>query len=52
VAGIVFAVIGVVALLDSLDVWNVRPFRLWPILLIAIGVVVIAGVRPSDDEDA
>ena len=51
VAGIVFTFIGVVALLDALDVWELRPFRLWPILLIAVGVAVIAGARTPEEGD-
>jgi len=52
VSGVVFAVIGLAALFDSLDVIDLRPFRLWPVLLIAIGIVVLAGVRiPEEDDD-
>lgn len=51
VAGVVFTFIGVVALLAALDVWSLRPFRLWPVLLIAVGVAVIAGVRTPEEGD-
>ncbi|MBT8213022.1 MAG: hypothetical protein KJN71_07735 [Acidimicrobiia bacterium] len=40
VSGIAFIVIGIVLLLDAVDVWDIRPALLWPGLLITIGVVV------------
>jgi hypothetical protein len=51
VSGILFAFIGVVALLDPLDVWDLRPWWLWPVLLIAVGVAVIAGARTPEEGD-
>ena len=44
-AGLVFAVFGLLYLLDALDVWELEPMRLWPILLIAVGAVIIMGAR-------
>lgn len=51
VSGIVFTFIGVVALLDALGLWDLRPWRLWPVLLIAVGVAVIAGARTPEEGD-
>ena len=55
VAGLVFMIIGAAYLLEAFDVWNVH-FRIWPIFLIAVGVVILLGGRaarhepPPDDE--
>ena len=43
VAGIVFMLVGAAYLLHALDVWNVRVWRLWPVFVIALGVVVLIG---------
>lgn len=43
VAGLVFMVVGAAYLLHAFDVWNVRVWRLWPVFLIALGVVVLIG---------
>jgi hypothetical protein len=45
VAGVVFVIAGLAYLLEAFDVWDVRPGRLWPILLIAVGVVILASSR-------
>ena len=43
VAGIVFMLVGAAYLLHALDVWNVSVWRLWPVGVIALGVVVLIG---------
>jgi len=43
VAGILFMIVGLAYLLHALEVWDVRLWRLWPIFVIAIGVVVLIG---------
>jgi hypothetical protein len=43
VAGIVFMLIGLAYLLHALDVWSVNVWRLWPVFVIAVGVVVLIG---------
>jgi len=43
VAGIVFMLVGLAYLLHALDVWNVRIWRLWPVFVIAVGVVILIG---------
>ena len=56
-AGLVFMAIGAAYVLQGLDVWDVRPSRVWPIALIAIGAVVLLTARsktmapeePADD---
>jgi hypothetical protein len=49
VAGVVFMVIGVVYLLEALEVWEVQ-LRIWPIFLIAVGAVILLGGR-TDTQD-
>ena len=48
--GLVFVVFGAAYLLDVMDVWDVRPIRLWPVVLIAIGVAIVAGARTTTDD--
>jgi hypothetical protein len=43
VAGIVFMIVGLAYLLAALDVWEVRVWRLWPLFVIAIGLVILIG---------
>ena len=43
VSGIVFVIIGLAYLLHALDVWKVSVWRLWPVFVIALGVVIIIG---------
>jgi len=57
VAGLMFVVVGVIYLFEVIGAWDVDATRLWPILLIAVGaVVLISGWRrkdaPSDTEPA
>lgn len=52
VTGIVFALIGLLYLLEAFGVWTVRLDRLWPFLLIAIGATILLGGGVfHDDED-
>jgi FtsH-binding integral membrane protein len=48
VSGIVFVLVGLVYLLHAFDVWDVRLWRLWPVFVIALGVVVLIGSRHTD----
>ncbi|MBN2112983.1 MAG: hypothetical protein JW785_02515 [Acidimicrobiia bacterium] len=41
VSGIVFVVIGLAYLLYALNVWQVSVWRLWPVFVIALGVVIL-----------
>jgi hypothetical protein len=43
VSGIVFMLIGLAYLLHAFDVWNVSVWRLWPVFVIAVGVVILIG---------
>ena len=54
VAGVVFVVIGVIYFIDALGGWTVNPARLWPVVLIAIGVTVLlsSGRRRTGTESS
>jgi hypothetical protein len=43
VAGLIFIVLGVVFLLEQLEVFELRAIYVWPVVLIAIGVAVLLG---------
>jgi len=45
VSGIVFVLVGLAYLLHTYDVWDVSLWRLWPVFIIALGVVVLLGSR-------
>jgi hypothetical protein len=47
VFGAFFVLVGVAYLLDRLDVWTVRSKYLPPVVLIALGVAVLLGIRRS-----
>lgn len=49
-AGLVFIIIGVAFLLESLDVWSIEPEVLWPSLLIAIGAALLIGGGSNQGE--
>jgi LiaI-LiaF-like transmembrane region len=48
VAGLVFVALGVLFLLEALDVFDLRGAYLWPAVLIAVGGAILAsGLRAS-----
>jgi hypothetical protein len=51
VSGILFVLVGLAYLLYALDVWDVRLWRLWPVFIIALGVMVLVGGRQSRGGD-
>ena len=51
VFGVLFVAIGLLFLLEALEVFEIAPATLWPILLVAIGIGVLAGTGADDDED-
>jgi hypothetical protein len=46
-AGLLFIAIGLAYILEAFEVWEVRLGRLWPVVLIVVGAVVILGARDS-----
>jgi hypothetical protein len=47
-AGLVFLVLGVIFLLEALDVFDLRGAYVWPVVLIVIGAaVLVSGLRAS-----
>jgi len=51
VFGLVFVLFGAGYLLDLVGAWDVRPIRLWPVVLIAVGLVIVLTARRANDED-
>jgi hypothetical protein len=51
-AGIVFLLIGAVYFVDALGGWTVDFSRIWPVILIAIGVTILFGdMRRTRSDD-
>jgi hypothetical protein len=51
VFGLVFVIFGVGYLLDLMDIWDIRPVRIWPVVLIAVGVVIALSARGTTDDE-
>ncbi len=51
VFGMVFVLFGIGYLLDLSEIWEIRPIRLWPVVLIAIGAVIALTARRPQDPD-
>jgi len=51
VAGLLFVALGVIFLLEALEVFEIAPATLWPLLLVALGIGVLAGAGGSDEND-
>lgn len=45
--GVAFVVVGILFLLDRLDVWDLKASYVLPVFLIAIGVAILVGARSS-----
>lgn len=45
--GVAFVVVGILFLLDRLDVWDLKASYVLPVFLIAIGVAILVGSRSS-----
>lgn len=52
VTGLTFIALGVVFLLEALEVYELAPSTLWPLLLIALGATVLAGTGGHNDDGA
>lgn len=51
VAGLLFVALGILFLLEALEVFEIAPSTLWPLLMVALGVGVLAGTRAGRDSD-
>lgn len=51
VAGVIFVALGLMFLLEALEVYELAPTTLWPVLLIALGVGVLAGTGGDGNHD-
>ncbi|MCB2223942.1 MAG: hypothetical protein KQH83_07175 [Actinobacteria bacterium] len=50
VFGLMFVIFGAAYLLDLTGVWDIRPVRIWPVALIAVGAVIaLSAGRSSSD---
>lgn len=52
VAGLLFIALGIVFLLEALEVFEIAPATLWPLLLISLGLGVLAGTGGGDKDDS
>ena len=50
ISGILFIILGVVFLLEALEVFELAPASLWPLLLVALGIAVLAGTGNDHDD--
>ena len=50
VFGVLFIAIGILFLLEALEVFEIAPATLWPALLVALGIGVLAGTGRDDEE--
>ena len=51
ISGLVFLALGVMFLLEALDLYALNPSLLWPVLLLALGIGVLSGIGSNQEED-
>ncbi len=51
VGGIIFVALGVMFLLEALDLYTLAPATLWPVLLLVLGIAVLAGIGDDGDDE-
>ena len=44
--------LGLLFLLEAVEVFEMPPTTLWPVLLISLGVAVLAGTGGGEDDDS
>ena len=49
IGGIIFVALGIMFLLEALDLYTLAPSTLWPVLLLSLGIGVLAGVGGDGD---
>ncbi len=50
IGGFVFIALGVLFLLEALDLYTLAPSTVWPILLVALGIGMLAGIGEDETE--
>ena len=50
IGGLIFTALGVMFLLEALDVYTLAPSTLWPVLFLALGVGLLAGISGDDND--
>ena len=50
-SGLVFVALGVMFLLEALEVYTLSPSLLWPVLLLALGIGVLSGIGDDNDDE-
>ena len=51
IGGLIFVALGVMFLLEALDLYALSPSTLWPVLLLSLGIGILAGIGDDDDEE-
>jgi len=51
IAGMLFAAMGIMFLLEALEVYTIAPSTLWPVLLVVLGIAVLAGIGGDSEGD-
>jgi hypothetical protein len=51
VGGFIFVALGILFLLEALDLYTLAPATLWPVLLLALGIGVLAGIGGDGDDE-
>ncbi len=51
ISGLVFLALGVMFMLEALDLYTLSPSLLWPVLLLALGIGVLSGIGSDRDDD-
>lgn len=51
ISGLIFVALGIMFLLEALDVYEIPPATLWPVLLITLGIGVLSGIGGDAADD-
>jgi hypothetical protein len=50
VIGVLFVILGLLFFLEAVELFEIAPTTLWPVLLIALGIGVLAGIGDNDED--
>jgi len=51
IGGLILTALGVMFLLEALDVYALAPSTLWPVLFLALGIGLLAGIGGDEDPE-